>query len=390
MKRICIVRHKYYPRGVPTRRNAETLVANGYAVDVVSLRNKGEKSSEVIQGVNVYRLPVMHKREGLRRYVFEYCAFFFLAFWQVTWLSLIKKYEVIQIDNMPDFLVFTTLFSRLRGTKVILQILDHTPEVLVDGFKVSPGHPAVRLMRVLQKASIRFANHVIVTQSTSKAILIKMGVPEAKISVVLNVPDENVFKSVPASIHHNGHFQLLFHGVIVERFGLQTLIKSVPLIKGEIPNLEVKIVGDGEGVPHLKELADSLGVSDFIRFTGWVNPDEIPAHIALADVCVVVTPADTNPQMPNKLFEYSALGKATIVPSTPTIKPYYDDNAVAYYTAGDESDLARCIIELYKNPDKRAGLAASSSATYQKYRWNNMKYEYLNAIDRLINCGVIK
>jgi glycosyltransferase involved in cell wall biosynthesis len=390
MKRICIVRHKYYPRGVPTRRNAETLVASGYEVDVVSLRNKGEKNHELIRGVNVYRLPVMHKREGLGRYVFEYCAFFFLAFWQVTWLSLIKKYEVIQIDNMPDFLVFTTLFSRLRGTRVILQILDHTPEVLIDGFKVSTSHPAVRLMRVMQKASIGFANHVIVTQSTSKAMLMKLGVPEAKISVVLNVPDENVFRSVPTSISHNGHFQVLFHGVIVDRFGVQTLIKTVPLLTGEIPNLEVKIVGDGEGVPRLKELADSLGVSEFIRFTGWVIADEIPAHIAQADVCVVVTPADANPQMPNKLFEYTALGKACAVPSNPTIKPYYDNNSVAYYAAGDERDLARCIIELYKNPDKRASLAASSSAVYQKYRWDSMKHEYLNAIDKGINCGVTK
>jgi glycosyltransferase involved in cell wall biosynthesis len=390
MKRICIVRHKYYPRGVPTRRNAETLVANGFTVDVISLRNKGEKSREVVRGVNVYRLPVMHKREGLRRYVFEYCAFFFLAFWQVTWLSLIKKYQVIQIDNLPDFLVFTALLAKLRGAKVILQVLDHTPEVLIDGFKVSPKHPAVRLMRVLQKASITFADHIIVTQSTSKAILMKLGVLETKISVVLNVPDENVFKSVSASVHHNGHFQLLFHGVIVDRFGVQTLIRTVPLIKDEIPNLEVKIVGDGEGVHPLKELADRLGVSEFIRFTGWVNPNEIPTHIAGADVCVVITPADTNPQMPNKLFEYSALGKPSAVPFTPTIKPYFDDNAVAYYTAGDERDLARCIIDLYKNPGKRARLAASSSTVYQKYRWDNMKYEYLNAFDKLINCGVTK
>ncbi|MFA5309038.1 MAG: glycosyltransferase family 4 protein [Dehalococcoidales bacterium] len=390
MKRILIIRHKNYPTAVPTRRNAETLAANGYAVDIVCLRDKGEQRRENVRGVNVYRLPVMHKRQGFRRYIFEYCAFFFLAFWQVTWLSLIKKYRVIQIDNMPDFLVFTALFSKLRGTKVILQILDHTPEVFIDGFKASPKHPAVRVMRLLEKASIWFANHVLVTQSTSKDMLVSRGVPEAKISVVLNVPDENVFKSVPPSSNGNGHFRLMTHARIVDRYGLDTLINTVPLLKGEIPNLEVKIVGDGEGLPRLKELTDKLGVNDYVKFTGWVNADEIPGHIAQADVCLVVIPAGANPAMPNKLFEYSALGKPSVVTSIPSIKPYYDDNAVAYYNAGDTADLARCIIELYKDPDRRAAMAASSSAVYQKYRWGNMKHEYLNAIERLINRGAVR
>jgi glycosyltransferase involved in cell wall biosynthesis len=390
MKRICIVRHKYYPQAVPTRRNAETLAANGFAVDIVCLRNKGEKSREVIRGVNVYRLPVMHKRESSRRYIFEYCTFFFLAFWQVTWLSLIKKYDVIQIDNMPDFLVFTALIAKLRGTKVILQILDHTPEVFIDGFQASPKHPIVRITRLLEKVSIKFADHIIVTQSTSKEMLQSRGFPETKISVVLNVPDSNVFTSAPAARNGNGHFRLMTHGRIVDRYGFQTLIKSVPLLQKEIPNLEVKIVGDGEGLPRLKELAASLGVNDLVKFTGWLQADEIPAHIAQADVCLVVIPAGANPAMPNKLFEYSALGKPSVVTSIPAIKPYYDSDTVAYYTAGDETDLARRVIELYRNPGKRATLASSSSAVYQKYRWDNMKHEYLDAVNRLINCGAVK
>jgi glycosyltransferase involved in cell wall biosynthesis len=291
---------------------------------------------------------------------------------------------------MPDFLVFTALFSKIKGTKVILQILDHTPEVFIDGFKASDKHPAVKVMRLLEKSSIWFSNHIIVTQSTSKDMLVSRGVPEDKITVVLNVPDENVFKPASPSSNGNGHFRLMTHGRIVDRYGLETLIRTVPLVKNEIPNLEVKIVGDGEGLPRLRELADKLGVNEIIQFTGWLKADEIPAHISKADVCLVVIPAGANPAMPNKLFEYSALGKPSVVTEIPAIKPYYDNNAVAYYTAGDEADLARRIIELYQNPDKRAKMAASSAAVYQKYQWDNMKHEYLNAIETLINGGVEK
>jgi glycosyltransferase involved in cell wall biosynthesis len=45
--------------------------------------------------------------------------------------------------------------------------------------------------------------------------------------------------------------------------------------------------------------------------------------------------------------------------------------------------LARCILELYRDPEKRARLARSGSRAYQKYRWDNMKQEYLKVFDRL-------
>ena len=42
------------------RRDLETLVENGYNVDVVCLGKKGQKYRETIKGVNVYRIPVRH------------------------------------------------------------------------------------------------------------------------------------------------------------------------------------------------------------------------------------------------------------------------------------------------------------------------------------------
>jgi glycosyltransferase involved in cell wall biosynthesis len=214
-------------------------------------------------------------------------------------------------------------------------------------------------------------------------MLEKNGVPPAKISVVLNVPEEYLFPPPPLAADVNGHFRLMTHGRIVDRYGLYTLIKAVPLIAGKINGLEVEIVGDGEGLPRLKEMVESLAVGKYVRFTGWMNAEAIPEHILQADVCLVVIPAGANPAMPNKLFEYSAMGKPCVVTSIPSIKPYFDDNAVAYYRPGDESDLARCVIELYRDPAKRARLAASGAAVYQKYRWNNMQHEYLKAVGKV-------
>jgi glycosyltransferase involved in cell wall biosynthesis len=383
-KRVCIVRNFYYPGMIPNRRNAETLVANGYEVDVIGLKKKGEKSEEIIGGMRVYRLPIEHHRKSILSYIFEYFAFFLLASWKMAWLFLRRRYQIIEISGMPEFLVFTAIFPKFLGAKVILYVLDHTSGTFADKYKVSPGHWLVKLLRLIENISARWADYIIITQTTSKEILEGSGVPSSKISVVLNTPDESIF-TYPSSPSNNGsHFCLITHGSILERYGIQTFIKAVPLLVEEIPQLKVKVVGDGEYRQQLEQLAQALGITKYVDFTGFVPQSEVPVHIAQAHIGVVVIPAGANPAMPNKLLEYMAMGKPAIVTTIPSIKAYFDDNTVMFYQPDNEHDLARCILELYRNPEKRAMLAATGSANYQKFRWSVMKHEYLKVFDKLI------
>jgi len=65
-KRICIIRHSFFPGDVRVRKEAFALADRGYEVDVIcSLMNVEAKTEEVINGVNVYRLPVQHIRGGI-------------------------------------------------------------------------------------------------------------------------------------------------------------------------------------------------------------------------------------------------------------------------------------------------------------------------------------
>lgn len=384
MKRVCMLRHAYYPDINPNQRNAETLVANGYEVDIICLKKKGTKSQEIIKGVRVFRLPVEHRRKGIFRYIYEYLLFIFLAAGKLTWLSLRKKYDVLEVSGIPDFLVFAGIFPKLRGTKIILHLLDHTPGVFADHFKVGTGHPMFRLLNLIQKACAIWADCILVTQSMSREWLIKQGIRAAKISVVINTPDEAIFKQPSTSSVNGSYFQLICHGSLVERYRVQTLIKAVPLLLKEIPELKVKIIGDGEYQAALEELSQTLGVKDYVEFTGRLPFNEIPSHIARAHIGIVSIPTGVNPAMPQKLLEYLAMGKPAVTASFPTIKSYFDDNTMLYYEPDDERDLARCVLELYKNPEKRASMTAASVAVYQKYRWSKMKLEYLKVFEDLI------
>lgn len=385
MKRVCMLRHSYYPQINPNQRNAETLAARGYEVDVICLKKKQQPSRETVNGVNVHRFAMEHHRKSVARYAYEYVVFFFMAMWKLAWLTLKRKYQVIEVSGIPDFLIFATVVPKLLKAKIVMHVLDHTPGVFADHLKIGAGHPAVRILSLIEKGCAHWADHIITTQSTSRDMLIKNGIPASKITVILNTPDENLFRQLPQDHASNSHFSLVTHGSLVERYCVQTLVKAVPFIVKEIPDLKVKIIGDGEYQPRLEELARSLGVRDYIDFTGRLPFKDIPAQIAQANIGIVAIPTGVNPAMPQKLLEYIAMGKPAVVTSFPTIKAYFDDNTIMYYRSDDERDLARCVIELYRNPEKRAALAAASETVYQNYRWSVMRLEYLKVFDGLTN-----
>lgn len=383
MKRVCIVRQKYWPNKNVVR-NAEALVSQGYEVDVIALREKGEKRQETIRGVNVYRLPLAFHRGSLLRYIFQYCAFFFLFAWKLSRLSLKKRYDVVEIDNMPDFLVFSTIFPRLLGTKVILYLYENMPELFASTFKKGPNHIGTKLLRLLERLSAGYAHHVIVADGPLyKRVLESHGVPSEKITVVLNVPDDQIFdsKSPPTPKGDDG-FRLITHSTILKRYGVQTLIRAIPLLLKDIPELKVDVLGDGDYRPELEKLARELGVAEHIHFTGWVSFKGVPSFIAQADIGVVSMIDDVG--LPNKLFEYFALSKPCVASALPSLTYTFDDNYMLFYRPDDEKGLAAQIMELYRSPEKRAYLGSNGQAFYRKCHWQIMKHEYLNVYEELL------
>lgn len=108
MKKVLIIRHAYYPSDPRVRKEAEALIDKVYEVDVICLRNKSEQSRDNVYGVNIYRIPLSHKRRGVTRYIFEYTISFILFGVIVPFLYFKRKYDVIQVNTMPDFLGFVT------------------------------------------------------------------------------------------------------------------------------------------------------------------------------------------------------------------------------------------------------------------------------------------
>jgi glycosyltransferase involved in cell wall biosynthesis len=383
---VCIVRHNYYP-DTHVRRDAEALVQAGYDVSVIALRRPNQAARETLNGVDVHRMPVEHRRGSVLRYAWEYAAFAVLAFLHVTLLHLRKRFRIVEVDNMPDALVFTALVPKLSGARVLFYIFDNMPELLTVTRGFSGRHPAVRLLAFLERISAAFADRVVVTQETARRVMQARGVPADKLLVVLNCPDEGVFVPEPTRRREpgDGAFEIVTHGAILERYGVQVLIEALPSVAARVPEARLQVFGEGEYRRELEALAERKGVAHLVRFRGLAPIQELIANLRRADVGYAGMLCDN--MLSNKLVEYVALGVPAVVARWSTFEHYFPNDAVAYFRPGDADDLAMAIVDVHGEPESARARAERASELYRLYRWPVQREVYLGVYADLLASG---
>jgi len=387
MKKICMLAytHSADPR---IRREAEALLSRGDTVDFICLRGPGEKKHEIVNGVNLYRLSIKRYRgSSILSYIFSYLSFFILAFFKLNSLYFKKRYDVIQIHTLPDFLVFVALIPKLFGAKVILDLHDLMPELYAVKFEVSKKHLMIRIIKWAEKLSTRYADHVITVTDLWKEKLTKRAITSSKCTVLMNVADGKIFNRDERVQHHNKDgFKLIYHGTLTKRYGVDVAVKAIDIVKKKIPNIRFDIIGTGEQLEELLDLIERLKAEKYIYISKpIILREQLAKRIAQADVGVVPNRADgfADEVLNTKFLEYVAMGIPAIVARTKGIKAYFSESMASFFQPQNEKDLAKCILELYHNPAKRKKLALNANKLNKKYNWNQQKEVYYNLIDNL-------
>jgi glycosyltransferase involved in cell wall biosynthesis len=382
-RRVCILRFDYFPQETHVRRNTAALLDAGYEVDLICLRGRDQGKTETVHGVRVHRVALERRRGNVVRYLFEYTAFLALSFFKVAQLHRSRRFDFVEVDSMPEALVFAAAPARWRGAKVALFIFDNMPEIFAYDFDVPMTHPVIRFMKWIERQSVRYADRVIVTHQDALEVLARHGVPRDHFDIVVNSPDESIFVLPSAVERDRDRFTLVSHGSQLRRYGYDTLVKAVAILGDHIPGLRVEMIGDGKHRSELMELAGKLGVSDRFDFVRWVEFEDIPSRIAAADAAVV--PILLELALPNKLFEYSAVGVPVIISDLHTLRDYYGDDAVRYFPVADADALAEAILELYRSPERRRALADQARRLYrERYAWSRVKSDYLRVYEKLL------
>jgi len=389
--RACMIVHAYYEEDARVRREAETLLAAGWEVDVFGLSRPGEGPRADVQGVTLHRLPVgRHQGAGLPIYLAEYGAFLVRSMFAATAAHQRRHYDLVEIHSLPDYLVLAALPLKLAGVPVLLDLHEAMPEFFRSRFPKAANPISYRLLLLQERLSIAVANEVLTVNEPLAERLRGLGVDGARLTVILNSPDLRLFD---ASIHFSrpfmadGTLRIVYTGALTPTYELDVVLRAMAAIVRDRPALPISasFYGRGDAQAVLEELAAQLGIADRVSFPGRIPIEDVPAAIAASDVGVAPTRLDpfTGMSLSTKLLEYAAMRKPVVASRLPTVERYFGPDTISVYEPGDPEDLARAILALVDDSATRESRIEKTCARVDELSWSRQARSYLGVVDRM-------
>jgi glycosyltransferase involved in cell wall biosynthesis len=152
---------------------------------------------------------------------------------------------------------------------------------------------------------------------------------------------------------------------LVEKKGLDVLVRATALLRGAHPGLRVDILGSGRCQGHLEALIEQLGVGDNVRLLGARPHEETLARIAGAKVfCLPARIAEDGDRdsMPVVIKEAMARRVPVVASAIVAIPEMLADGCGWMVPPDDVEALATTLEEVLADPAKRAEVAAAAHA----------------------------
>jgi glycosyltransferase involved in cell wall biosynthesis len=369
---VCMIAYTNYAFDARVRREAETLASEGFRVLCLTSRNGARQSRFLMNGVEVRELRVpKYRGKSTTAYIRSYLRFLIASSAACLRLLARGELDVVHVHNLPDFLVLAGLVPRLAGRKVVLDVHDSVPETFATKF--SNTGILRKILCLEEKLSARAAHKVICVNHPQRDALVARGIPHSKTFISMNVPDPRIFTRGRGNdtAQQKEHFNLVYHGTMAERLGVDLLIEAVARLKDRIPGLRLHLWGHGDDLRRFQELAKTLGLDHAVLFNpSGVPLSELPRQLASMDVGVVGNrrTAAGDLMLPVKLVECVSLGIPVVAPRLRTIEHYFSDDMVTYYEPGNVQSLAEAIGRLHQ-PLARARQADRAQEFLRQYGW---------------------
>ncbi|MFW6180406.1 MAG: glycosyltransferase family 4 protein [Spirochaetota bacterium] len=389
---ICILAYTIYETDSRVRRYAETLAARDHRVDVISLRNRGDGGRSMrVGGVNVFRVQSRGYREGgPAGYLARHLLFLARGGARILLRHLRRRYAVIHVNNIPDFLVFAALIPRALGCRVILDIHDLVPELFCEKFGRSMDSLPARLLLLAEKVCTRFADRVIVANDLWRRTVITRDrlAPGACITL-LNYPDLSYYRPAGRPVSGaGGEVTLVYPGTFSHLHGVDVAVRAMALVRQELPRARLMLYGrfgSRAYYEYIRALMEELELDGAVAVRDPVPPERLMDIYARADIGLVPKRRGifSDRAFSTKIFDYLAVGIPVIASRTTVDEYYFDDTQIMFFNAGDHRDLARKIVDLCANPEKGRLLARNARRFLLDNNWEARQKDYLDLVQGL-------
>lgn len=227
----------------------------------------------------------------------------------------------------------------------------------LEEFQAARGGPRRRLLRATRTVALRRAERVLVPSAYLRGIARGWGLAPERVRVVPNPAPE--LPQLPS--REEARAALGVTGPALATAGRLTAQKALPdalQAIARVPAVELLVLGDGSERPALEREAETLGVSDRVRFLGAGTRDDVLRLFRAADA-VLVTSAWEN--LPHTVLEALAVGTPVIATAVGGIPEVVVDGENGLLVPPHDVDaIAAAVARLVREEDLRRALAAAA------------------------------
>jgi glycosyltransferase involved in cell wall biosynthesis len=234
--------------------------------------------------------------------------------------------------------------------------------------KQALGHIALAMLsRETRRAPLTFP-HAICVSAATRDLLLQAGVPVSSARIIYTGLDTHKYQNrdLPEQDHNGPGLNVLYAGRLASDKGIDTAIAAMEelVCRQGKRNIKLSLAGSGsvEYETHLRQLVDSLGLTNNVLFLGWLPPAEMPGLLQSFDVLVL--PSIWPEPFSRAVLEGMISGLvvvATQIGGTPEI--IVDGENGLLFTPNDPEELAKKIAHLVNDPRSRQALAYAGRIT---------------------------
>jgi len=139
--------------------------------------------------------------------------------------------------------------------------------------------------------------------------------------------------------------------------GHDCLVRAFAAVRGQVPNAQLVLVGDGPEEDSLRELVIELGIADAVVFRGQV--ENVWPELAASDVFVL---ASRYEPLGIAVLEAMAAGLPVVASNVGGIPELVHEDTGVLVSPGDEAALAEALTTLLRSEERRRSLGAAARA----------------------------
>jgi glycosyltransferase involved in cell wall biosynthesis len=377
---VILLENFTYPQDTRVRNEAESLAGAGHRVTVLAPRAPGQSARERIEGVEVRRYRTVWAEGSPWSYLLEYG----VAHAQLlarSLVALVRGVDVLHFNGPPDTLAIAGLLARLAGRKVVYDMHDSAPELFDAKFDSSI---LLRALRIAQKAAIRCADEVIVTNETQRQLVMERGArPPEDVTIVRNGPRISEFPDPPPGPAGSlTEPKLVYVGTLDVQDGVLELPEI--LRAQALQAAHLTIVGKGAALAELRARCRQAGVEHRVTFTGHVPHERVPALIAEADIGIDPAPGTelNHGSTMIKVAEYMGCGRPVVAYDLRETRRTAGEAAL-YAPCGEPTAFVELIDDLARDGERRLRMGRKARERALELTWDRSEQALRAVYERL-------